>query len=174
MRGTSPAHDAAGHTSMIDPSQSLIFPALGPIYQSLAPWAETLLRVVVGLWLVPHGLRNTFGFFPSTGVRSNSIPALAAQLDRDGYRPGKLWAPAISVLQLVGGPMLALGLFTRPAAFAILMFLLVTNIERWRVGKYFWNQLGLEYTVMWTVATFYFLVVGGGRISLDHLIGRAF
>jgi len=28
--------------------------------------------------------------------------------------------------------------------------------------------------VMWTVATFYFLVVGGGRISLDHLIGRAF
>ena len=38
------------------------------------------------------------------------------------------------------------------------MFLLVTNIERWRVGKYFWNQLGLEYTVMWTVATFYFLV----------------
>ena len=70
--------------------------------------------------------------------------------------------------------MLALGLFTRPAAFAILMFLLVTNIERWRVGKYFWNQLGLEYTVMWTVATFYFLVDGGGRISLDHLIGRAF
>ena len=33
------------------------------------------------------------------------------------------------------------------------------------------NQLGLEYTVMWTVATFYFLINGGGRISLDHLIG---
>jgi putative oxidoreductase len=167
-------HDEAGAARMIDPSQSLIFPALGPIYQCLVPWAEALLRAVVGLWLVPHGLRNTFGLFPTTGLRSNSIPALAAQLDRDGYRPGKVWAPAISVLQLVGGPLLALGLFTRPAAFAILMFLLVTNIERWRVGKYFWNQLGLEYTVMWTVATFYFLVNGGGRISLDHLIGRAF
>jgi putative oxidoreductase len=159
---------------MIDPSQTLIIPSLGPIYQSLAPWAEALLRAIVGLWLVPHALRNTFGFFPTTGVRANNLTALAAQLDRDGYRPGKLWAPAISITQLVGGPLLALGLFTRPAAFAILLFLLVTNVERWRVGKYFWNQLGLEYTVMWTVATFYFLVHGGGRISLDHLIGRAF
>ena len=160
---------------MIDPSQSLIFPALGPIYQSLAPWAEALLRAVVGLWLVPHGLRNTFGFFPTTGVRSNSLTALAAQLDRDGYRPGKLWAPAISRrCSSSAGRCWRSACSRAPAAFAILMFLLVTNIERWRVGKYFWNQLGLEYTVMWTVATFYFLVHGGGRISLDHLIGRAF
>ena len=50
-----------------------------------------------------------------------------------------------------------------------MIFLIVTNFERWRVGKYFWNQLGLEYTLMWTVATFYFLVHGGGAISLDHL-----
>jgi len=159
---------------IMDTSQSLILPALGPIYQCLAPWAEALLRAVVGLWLVPHALRNTFGFFPTTGVRANNLTALAEQLDRDGYRPGKLWAPAIAITQLVAGPLLALGLFTRPAALAILIFLLVTNYERWRVGKYFWNQLGLEYTVMWTVATFYFLVHGGGRISLDHLVGRAF
>jgi hypothetical protein len=53
-------------------------------------------------------------------------------------------------------------------------FLIVTNFERWRVGKYFWNQMGLEYTVMWTVAVFYFLVRGGNAISLDHLIGWAF
>jgi putative oxidoreductase len=152
----------------------LIFPALAPLYQALAPWAEALLRTAVGLALVPHGLRNTFGMFPTTGVRAHSVSELAAQLDRDGYRPGKFWAPAISITQLVGGPLLALGLFTRPVAFAVLIFLIVTNFERWRVGKYFWNQLGLEYTLMWTVATFYFLVRGGGTISLDHLIGRAF
>jgi len=169
-----PGMTPLGAARMIDPSQSLILPALGPIYQCLAPWAEALLRAVVGLWLVPHALRNTFGFFPTTGVRANNLTALAEQLDRDGYRPGKLWAPAIATTQLVAGPLLALGLFTRPAALAILIFLLVTNVERWRVGKYFWNQLGLEYTVMWTVATFYFLVHGGGRISLDHLIGRVF
>lgn len=159
---------------MLDPSTTLVLPALGPVYAAVAPWAEALLRVTVGLWLVPHGLRNTFGFFPTTGVRAHNLTELAAQLDHDGYRPGRLWAPAISLTQLVGGPLLALGLFTRPVALAILVFLLVTNVERWRVGKYFWNQLGLEYTLMWTVATFYVLVHGGGRISLDHLIGRAF
>jgi putative oxidoreductase len=158
---------------MID-ATPLIFPALGPLYQSLAPWAEALLRAVVGLALVPHGLRNTFGMFPTTGVRAHSVSELADQLDRDGYRPGKVWAPAISITQLVGGPMLALGLRTREVALAVLIFLLVTNFERWRVGGYFWNQLGLEYTLMWTIAAFYFLVHGGGTISLDHLIGRAF
>jgi putative oxidoreductase len=153
----------------------LLVPALGGIYQALAPWTELLLRLGVGLALVPHGLRNTFGFWPSTGVRSHNLPELAQQLDNDGYRPGKFWAAAISVTQLVGGPLLALGLFTRPAALAILLFLLVANYERWRVGGYFWNQLGLEYTLMWTLGALYFLVHGGGPISLDHLlIGRDF
>jgi putative oxidoreductase len=159
---------------MLDQSTSLIVPSLGSLHHTLAPWAEALLRVAVGLALVPHGLRNTFGFFPTTGVRSHNLAELAAQLDHDGYRPGKLWAPAISLTQLVAGPLLALGLFTRLAALPIFLFLLVTNVERWRIGKYFWNQLGFEYTLMWTIATFYFLVHGGGRISLDHLLGRAF
>ena len=100
---------------------------------------------------------------------------LADYMDAQGYRPGMLWAPAISATQLIGGPLLALGLFTRIAAVPIVVFLLVSNIERWRVGKYFWNQLGLEYTLMWTVAAFYFLVHGGGVYSLDALlVGREF
>jgi len=137
----------------------LIFPQLGPIYQALFPWVEALLRAVAGLALVPHGLRNTFGMFPSTGVQSHNLTELARQLDRDGYRPGKFWAPAISITQLVG-------------ACAILIFLIVSNYERWRVGGYFWNKTGLEYTLMWTVAVLYFLVHGGGPISVDHLLIR--
>ena len=148
----------------------LIFPALGSLYATLAPWTEMLLRVAVGLAFVPHGLRNTLGFFPNTGVRAQSIALLAEQLDRDGWRPGKLWAPLISGTQLIAGPLLALGLFTRVAAVPLVIFLVVTNFERWRVGKYFWNQLGLEYTLMWTVATMYFLVHGGGAYSLDRLL----
>jgi putative oxidoreductase len=159
--------------AMLDPSTSLIFPSLGPLYEALAPWAEALLRVSCGLALIPHGLRNTFGLFPKTGVRAHNLTELAAQLDYDGYRPGKLWAPAISITQLIAGPLLALGLFTRVAALPIVLFLIVSNVERWRVGKYFWNQLGLEYTLMWTIVAFYFLVHGSGTISLDHLIGRA-
>lgn len=160
---------------MIEPSTPLFLPALAPLYAALLPWAEALLRVVIGLALVPHGLRMTFGFFPDTGLPVRNLSMLAAQLDRDGWRPGRLWAPAISATELLAGPMLALGLFTRPAAVPIVIFLIASNVERWRVGGYFWNRLGLEYTWMWTVAVGYFLVRGGGPISMDHLlIGRAF
>jgi putative oxidoreductase len=148
--------DPAGFTSLL---------------QTLAPFADALLRVTVGLALVPHGLRNTFGFFPKTGVRALSLAELAKQLDSSGYRPGKFWAPAISVTLLLGGPLLALGLFTRAVAAVVLAFLLVANVERWRVGRYFWNQLGLEYTLMWAITTFWVLVHGGGRFSLDYLFG---
>jgi len=149
-------------------------PHLASLYQTLAPFADALLRIAVGLALIPHGLRNTFGFFPNTGVRALNLSALAVQLDHDGYRPGKLWAPAISATQLVGGPLLALGLFTRPVAAIVLVFLVVANVERWRVGGYFWNRLGLEYTLMWTIAAFVVLVHGGGPYSLDHVFGLDF
>jgi putative oxidoreductase len=144
---------------------------LSGFYQTLLPFADALLRVAVGLALVPHGLRNTFGFFPNTGVRALNLSALAQQLDQTGYRPGKLWAPIISLTQLIGGPLLALGLFTRPVAAVVLVFLLVTNVERWRVGRYFWNQLGMEYTLMWAIATFYIFIRGPGPYSLDHIFG---
>jgi putative oxidoreductase len=161
--------------AMFDSSTPLIIPELGSIYRTLAPWTEALLRVAVGLALVPHGLRMTFGLFPNTGLKVRNVSMLAEQLDRDGYRPGKLWAPLISFTQLVCGPLLALGLFTRLAAVPIVIFLVVSNVERWRVGKYFWNMLGLEYTLMWTIAALYFLVHGGGVYSLDHLLmGREF
>jgi putative oxidoreductase len=160
---------------MSDPSIPLVFPQLGGLYQAIAPLAEALLRIVVGVALVPHGLRMTFGFFPNTGQPLRNIGMLADYLDKQGYRPGKAWASAISATQLIGGPLLALGLFTRLAAVPVVLFLLVSNIERWRVGKYFWNQFGLEYTLMWTIAALYFLVHGGGAYSLDRLIiGREF
>jgi putative oxidoreductase len=152
----------------------LMFPQLSALYQTLGPIAEALLRVVVGLWMVPHGLRMSFGFFPGTGLPQRSVRMLAIDLDKWGYQPGWLWAPLISATELIAGPLLALGLFTRAAAVPLVLFLVVTNFERWRVGRYFWNQLGLEYTMMWLVAMFYFLVHGGGLYSLDRLIGWEF
>jgi putative oxidoreductase len=160
---------------MLYQSTPYVVPTLGVIYETLAPWAEAALRAVVGFAFVPHALRNTFGFFPNTGVPSHNLTQLAAQLDQGGYRPGRFWAPAISLTQFICGPLLALGLFTRPACVPLFLFLIVANVERWRVGRYFWNQLGLEYTLMWTLAVLYFLIHGGGLISLDHaLIRREF
>src|SRR5664280_2382153 len=160
---------------MPEPSIPLMFPQLGGFYQAFGPLAESLLRIAVGLALVPHGLRMTFGFFPTTGQPLRNIGMLGDYLDKQGYRPGKVWALAISATQLICGPLVALGLFTRPAAVPVMLFLLVTNIERWRVGRYFWNQLGLEYTLMWTIGALTVLAHGGGAYSLDGmLLGREF
>jgi putative oxidoreductase len=144
--------------------------SLGAAVDTLAPIIEALLRVVVGAALVPHGLRVTFGFFPGTGMPTSNLKMLVEQLDRDGYRPGRLWAPLISATELVAGPLLALGLFTRIAAIPIVLFLAVSCRERWVRGRWFWNTQGLEYTLMWTIAAAYFLAKGGGMYSLDYLL----
>ncbi len=148
----------------------MILQYMDNLYQILHPWTEALLRAVIGLALVPHGLRMTFGFFPNTGLPIHNLSMLSDSLDRTGYRPGKLWAPLISVTELIAGPLFALGLFTRVAALTIVVFLAVSCVERWRVGRYFWNMLGLEYTFMWAVGALYFLVHGGGVYSLDRVL----
>jgi hypothetical protein len=51
---------------MLDHAMPLIIPGLAGLYAALAPVAETLLRVIVGLALVPHGLRVTFGAAPAS------------------------------------------------------------------------------------------------------------
>ena len=140
--------------------------------ETAAPILEALLRVIVGAALLPHGLRMTWGFFPKTGQPATSLALLAAQLDRDGYRPGSVWAPLISATELIAGPLLALGLFTRIAAVPIVIFLIVTCRERWVRGGWFWNTLGVEYTLMWAVAAAYFLAQGGGTYSIDYLLFR--
>jgi putative oxidoreductase len=145
-------------------------PSFAGLFQAAAPWTEALLRLAVGLALVPHGLRMTFGLFPGTGQPVRNLAMLARQLDDSGYRPGKLWAPLISATELIAGPLLAIGLLTRLAAVPIVIFLAVACVERWRVGGYFWNTQGLEYTLMWALGALYFLAHGGGAYSLDRLI----
>ncbi len=153
-------------------STTLIIPQLAGLYHAAAPVAEMLLRVIVGLSLVPHGLRMSMGFFPTSGGPVNNVRDFAALLDNGGYRPGKLWAWVIVITELVGGPMLALGLFTRPVAIPIVI-LLALSIWEHRKG-FFWNQGGFEYPLLWTAAALYYLANGGGAYSLDALIGRAF
>jgi putative oxidoreductase len=157
------------------PEGTLLVPQLGAVYGALWPVVETLLRVVVGLALLPHGLRACFGFFPNSGSRALSLPALAAGLAQLGYRPGMLYATITILVEFVAGPLLALGLFTRPAAVLIFVFLLLAAIDHGRHDGYFWNTLGFEYPFLWAIAALLFVVHGGGPWSLDALlIGRAF
>jgi putative oxidoreductase len=152
---------------------TLVFPALGSLYQALGPFAEALLRMITGLILVPHGLRAGFGFFPNTNMPIRSLKMLGASVAAAGYRPGLLWAAIVVATELVGGPMLALGLFTRPAALPVFILLALSVLAHWRDG-WFWNTLGVEYPLLWAACALYFLVNGGGALSLDRVIGWEF
>ncbi|MGZ5830040.1 MAG: DoxX family protein [Xanthobacteraceae bacterium] len=150
-----------------------VFPQMAGLYAALGPWVEALLRVVVGLCLIPHGLRAGYGFFPNPGAPVKSLKMFIEVLNRSGYRPGTLWGPVIIATELVGGPMLALGLFTRLVSIPIEILLIMSIVEHAKDG-WFWNTLGVEYPLIWSAAVLYFLVSGGGEISLDALIGWQF
>jgi len=158
---------------MLSGATPLIAPEIGTVYQLAAPAAEALMRAAVGLALVPHGLRLFYGFFPGTGVKLGSFAAFCVMLDRSGYRPAKFWAVLVFLTEFGAGPMLALGLFTRPAAFAVSILLFLSVVEHVKDG-YFWNQQGIEYPGMWWIAALYFLAHGGGLLSLDHWLGFEF
>jgi putative oxidoreductase len=38
---------------------------------------------------------------------------------------------------------------------------------------FYWNDGGLEYPLMWAVVTLVFLVKGGGKLSVDNLLGKS-
>src|SRR5215471_1655433 len=97
---------------------------LGAVYAAGLPWAAAFLRVLSGLMLIPHGMRAFFGYFPNTGSRILSPALLAAGLERSGFRPGRAWIWVVAVVEFGAGPLLAVGLFTRPAALLIAIFFL--------------------------------------------------
>ena len=148
----------------------LIVPALGAAYAALAPWVEALLRIVVGMAIVPHGLRMCLGYFKGTGIAVSSVRGVAEMFDRKGYHPGRLWAYGVVVTQFVAGPCVALGLFTRPMALPVFVLMVLSAYDHANYDGYFWNRSGVEYPAMWAVGILYFLINGGGTISLDHLL----
>jgi putative oxidoreductase len=159
---------------MFDASPALVFPELRSVYATLAPIVEVAMRVAVGFCLIPHGLRMGFGFFPNTGGPVLGWRQLADALEKWGSPgPHKFWSIVILATELVSGPLLILGLFTRPVSVPIVILLAMSIYDHTRDG-WFWNTRGVEYPLIWTCAAAYFLVNGGGQYSLDRLIGWEF
>lgn len=143
----------------------LIIPGLGGIYEGLSPYMEPLLRFVAGAMLIPHGCQKLFGMFGGGGLAGT-----AAFMEKSGYSPGMLWAIVVGCTELFGGILLGTGLLTRPAAAAItieLIFAFLVTIQRGWIGS---NEL----PVLWLAIVLVFLVRGGGRCSIDRMIGREF
>lgn len=154
---------------MLDASYAYFVPQLGAAYEWLSPWMNAMLRAAVGLMLLPHGLRACFGFFPTTG-RVAGFSRMAVEMEASGYRPGRFWAGVAAFAIFVAGPLLAVGLLTRPAALVIFIFLVCSTVDHARRHGYFCNRNGLEYTLLWSIAALNFVVQGGGTFSLDRIV----
>ena len=152
----------------------LVLPALGAVYAALAPWVEALLRFAVGAIMVPHGLRMSFSLFKNTGGPPGTLDSVVQMYNRKGYRPGWLWAYCTVLTQFVAAPCVALGLFTRPMALPLFVLLALSAYDHLKYDGWFWNKSGFEYPAMWAAGELYFLINGGGPISLDRVLGFEF
>ena len=115
---------------------------------------QSLLRVVAGLLFIHPGGMKLFGWF-------------------GGMPPGFTLTPLLvtaGVIEVVGGTLILLGLFTRPAAF-------VASGEMafaYFIGHFphgFWPiQNHGEAAVLFCFVWLFFAGNGAGPISLDHLL----
>ncbi|HZN30731.1 MAG TPA: DoxX family protein [Xanthobacteraceae bacterium] len=83
------------------------------------------------------------------------------------FRVGTL----VGCTELVGGILLVLGLFTRFAAAAVLIFMIVA-VKFTSAKGFFWSAGGYEYPLLIGLCALFFLIRGGGQCSLDRMIGR--
>jgi putative oxidoreductase len=141
-------------------------PAFKGIYAAFDPIALPLLRVTMGLILMPHGCQKLFGWFGGAGFEK-----FTGFFDKMGWYPPAFWVAVVALTELVGGFMLAVGFFTRFAAAAIAIFML-NAIWSTSAKGFFWAQGGLEYSLLIFVVALVFLTKGGGRYSVDHALGR--
>ena len=151
---------------MAEAAPRLYIPALGGLYRSVSEFAVPILRIALGAVLVPHGMQKLFGMFGGMGVSGN-----AALFERLGYTPGIFWGTLVGCTEFIGGILLILGLFTRFAAAAVFIFMIVA-VKFTSAKGFFWSAGGMEYPILIGICALYFLMRGGGAYSLDHKLGR--
>ena len=96
----------------------------------------------------------------------------AAGIAQHGWPMPMFWAYAVGFVELVAAGCLALGLFTRLAAAMVWVeMIIVILIFNWQFG-YFWTGRGVEYALLWLLLCTAIFFRGGGRYSLDALLGK--
>ena len=146
----------------------LIVPGMAGLYAAGAWIAWPLIRVVCGLFLMPHGAQKLFGWFGGYGLAATG-EMFATRL---GLQPGFLMALLAGLVELVGGSLLVLGLLTRPAALAVVVMMAVAVFAVHLPSGFFWQDGGFEYPLMWGLIALAIFFRGGGRLSLDRAIGH--
>jgi putative oxidoreductase len=139
----------------------LLLPGLKPFYDWVEPLSWALIRITVGLMIIPHGWPKLM-----MGVEATAQMALVKR----GIYPAEPLAVVLITLETLGGLCVALGLFTRFWAAAITIEMAVIVYQH--MPKFGWGQGGYEYPLMWGLIMFAIALRGGGPYSLDRLIGR--
>lgn len=118
----------------------------------------TLLRVFVGLSLMlAHGARKipvSDGFIEHVGSLGFPMPVVFA------------WAAALS--EYIGALLLAVGLFTRPAAFFVVITMFFAAFVN-HAGEPFGAA---EKAYLFMAISALFMIIGSGRYSVDTLVRR--
>jgi putative oxidoreductase len=116
-----------------------------------APQALALLRIVTALLFIEHGTMKLLGFPPS------EMPAPAAF--------SLFWFAG--VLELVGGLLVLVGLFTRPVAFLLSGEMAVAYWMAHAPQSFFPVANGGDAAILFCFVFLYVFVAGPGAWSLD-------
>ena len=121
-----------------------------------ASYALALLRIVAGYTFLLHGIQK---FGALGGLNGHTAPAYTM-----------LWFAGI--IECIGGPLIILGLFTRPAAFILCGEMAVGYFRvHAHIGPFLFPlKNGGEITVLYCFFFLYLVTVGPGAFSLDGLI----
>ena len=127
-------------------------------YATWSPRLLGLLRIILGFLYIQHGTAKLFG-----------VPHVAMF---DGLQLFSLMGAA-GVLELVGGALLLVGLFTRPVAFILSGQMAAAYFMAHAPAGFLPILNGGEMAVMYCFAFLYFAAAGAGAYSLDGLRGKA-
>ncbi len=129
----------------------------GPLLARWAPQLQSTLRIVAAFLFIAHGTQKLFAF-PVTEPR---VPAALLSL-----------AGLAGVLEVFGGLLLLLGLFTRPVAFLLAGEMAVAYF-RSHAASNFWPLLNRgELAVLYCFIWLFMAAAGPGPWSLDALRAR--
>ena len=130
---------------------------LDSFYSTWGPRLLSVLRIVAGFLLMQHGMQKLLGL-PAPMPRG-TVPLLSLF----GF---------VGVLELGGGLLLILGLFTRPVAF-LLSGELAAAYFMAHAPQGFWPLLNQgELAALYSFVFLYLAVAGGGAWALDRLLRR--
>ena len=127
-----------------------------PRVATLAPYLLSVLRIAVALVFVEHGTSKLLGFPPPNHPFHLTMS------------PGGFSGP----LELIGGLLLLLGLFTRPVAFVLSGEMAVAYFLS-HAPRNFFPILNMgELAVVYCFVFLYLAAAGGGPWSLDRVLAR--